>query len=99
MTNCLMNRPPRSARFPAVIREPIPRLSGAPVVRTNGVSIAASSPVRPAANRGATSDRRLFHDDEAGALKVLHQALGDDRRHHLTSVVRPLASAVAQGEG
>jgi hypothetical protein len=30
---------------------------------------------------------------------VLHQALGGDRRHHLASVVRPLAPAVAQREG
>ena len=50
-------------------------------------------------NRGATSDRRLFHDDEAGALEVLDQPLGDDRRHHLAGVVRPLAAAVAQREG
>ena len=30
---------------------------------------------------------------------MLHQALGGDRRHHLASVVRPLAPAVAQREG
>ena len=53
----------------------------------------------PAANRGAAADRRFLHDDEPGALEVLHQALGDDRRHHLAGVVRPLAPAVAQREG
>ena len=30
---------------------------------------------------------------------MLHQALGHDRRHHLASVVRTLAPAVAQREG
>jgi hypothetical protein len=30
---------------------------------------------------------------------VLHQALGHDRGHHLSGVMRPLAPAVAQREG
>ena len=58
-----------------------------------------SSPVSPAANRGAAADPRLLHDDEPGALEVLRQSLGDDRRHHLAGVVRPRAPAVAQREG
>jgi hypothetical protein len=53
----------------------------------------------PAANRGAAADRRLFHHDEARPLQVLHESLGHDRSHHLASVVRPLAPAVAQRVG
>ena len=48
--------------------------------------LAASSPIMPAADRGAAADRRFLHDDEAGALQMLHKALGDDRRHHLAGV-------------
>ena len=47
-------------------------------------------------NGCATSDRRLFHDDEAGALEVLRQALGDDARHDLAGVADQLSAAVAQ---
>jgi len=45
--------------------------------------------VRPA-------DRRPLHDDEAGALQVLHKALGDNPRHHLGGVTLPLAAVAAQ---
>jgi hypothetical protein len=68
-------------------------------VISTAVSAVHSSPVRAAAERGSPADRRFLHDDEAGALEMLHQALGHDRRHHLASVVHPLAPAVAQREG
>jgi hypothetical protein len=40
----------------------------------------------------------FFHDDEAGALKVLDKPLGDDPRHDLGGVVNALAPAVEQRE-
>src|SRR5208337_1162923 len=42
---------------------------------------------------------RPLHDDESGALKVLHEPLGDDLRHDLVGVVHALAALVAQREG
>jgi hypothetical protein len=40
-----------------------------------------------------------FVPDEPRSFEVLHQAFGDDRRHHLAGVVGPLAPDVAQREG
>jgi hypothetical protein len=41
----------------------------------------------------------IVPERRAGALEVLHQALGHDRGHHLSGVMRPRAPAVAQREG
>jgi hypothetical protein len=99
MTNCLMNRPspvrPDSSRYLGTYSTIVRRASGPRKSRIDS----CITPVVTAANRGATSDWRLFHDDKPRPLQVLHQALGDDRRHHLAGVVRPLAAAVAQREG
>ncbi len=53
----------------------------------------------PAAERGAASDRRLLHHDEAGTLKVLDKSLRDYRRHELVRVVDALTALKAQREG
>jgi hypothetical protein len=58
-----------------------------------------SSPIAAATERGSSTDRRPFHDDEARSLQVLHESLGHDRSHHLAGVVDPLAAAVAKREG
>jgi len=49
--------------------------------------------------RRAPADRRFLHDDEAGTLKVLDQALRDDFRDDLVGVVDALAAMKAQREG
>jgi hypothetical protein len=38
----------------------------------------------------------FLHDDEASALKMLHEARGDDPRHHRVGVARLLAANEAQ---
>ena len=43
--------------------------------------------------------RRPLHDDEAGALKVLHKPPGDDLRHDLVGVVDALPAPVAESVG
>lgn len=42
--------------------------------------------------------RRPFHQDEAGALQVGHQALGRDPRHEGVAAVDPPAAVVAERE-
>jgi hypothetical protein len=49
-----------------------------------------------AAERRRPANRRPLHDDEAGPLEVLNQALGDDRRHELVGVADALAALKAQ---
>jgi hypothetical protein len=44
-----------------------------------------------AVEHGRAADCRPPHDDEAGPVKVVHKALGDDRRHELGGVALPLA--------
>ena len=58
------------------------------------MSVRRSPPKRRAADL-----RRPLHDDEAGALQVLHKALGDDLRHDLVGVVDALAALVSKRIG
>jgi hypothetical protein len=46
----------------------------------------------------SAAERQAFHDDEAGALQVLHQALRHDLRHDFVGVVDALAALKTQGE-
>ena len=48
--------------------------------------------------RGAANNRRAFHDDEAGALQMRDQPLGDHHGHDLIGVVNALAALKAQSE-
>jgi hypothetical protein len=45
----------------------------------------------PATERRRPNSRRSLHDDEASPLQMINKTLGDDRRHELPRVVRPLA--------
>jgi len=45
------------------------------------------------------AERRLLHDNEAGALKVPHNAFGSDSRHILIGMMHALATFELQGEG
>jgi hypothetical protein len=49
--------------------------------------------------RRAADLRRSFHDDEASAFQMLHEALGDDLRHDLVCIVDALAPVKTQCEG
>jgi hypothetical protein len=53
----------------------------------------------PPPERRMASERRLLHDDEAGALEVAHNALCCGRGHVLVSLVNTLAALKAQGKG
>jgi len=48
--------------------------------RGEGAQIIAGSALETSSERRPASDRRPLHDDEAGSLQMLDQALGDDRR-------------------
>jgi hypothetical protein len=45
------------------------------------------------------AERRLLHDNEAGALKVPHNAFGSDSRHLFVSLMNALATFEPQREG
>jgi hypothetical protein len=53
----------------------------------------------PAPDRRAAHVWRLFHDDEARSLQILHEPVRDDPDHYLPAVANLLSAAVAQGEG
>jgi hypothetical protein len=59
----------------------------------------ASSPLEPPTQRRPASDWRALHDDEPGALKMLHKAFGDNLGHDLVGVVYALAALVLERVG
>jgi hypothetical protein len=69
-----------------------------PLVKTD-ISLRRSGRLKPSPERCPAADRRPLHDDEAGALEVLDQALGDVFGHDLVGVVDALAALKARCEG
>jgi hypothetical protein len=59
-----------------------------------GQSSLESSP-----KRRASSDWRLLHNDKAGSLQMLDEALGNDCRHEFIGVMDAFATLKAQREG
>jgi hypothetical protein len=52
-----------------------------------------------APERRVTAEWRLFHDDETGALKVAHDALGGDSGHVFVGLVNTLSAFEPQRKG
>jgi len=52
-------------------------------------------PLESTPKRCAANNRRSFHDDKAGALKILHKAFGDNLGHDLVGVVHALRPGIA----
>ncbi len=62
-------------------------------------SAPSSFPLESPSQRRPAYGRRSLHNDEAGALQVLHKPLGDDLRHDLVCVVDALAALESQRKG
>jgi hypothetical protein len=90
-----LSRRPLSSAFRPFIGSILKGSSGSNLaVRRKGIEGYLSSSAAPQARIG-----RLLHHDEARALQMLHEPLGDDLGHDLVGVVDALAALEAQGEG